>query len=76
MKADGAGLMKAASNDGGLGEWDRTALEEGGSLGKKLTEWRRERSQGSGGERREERFFDAPEGVKEEGVTEGEWIGW
>jgi hypothetical protein len=48
MEADGAGLMRAASNDGGLGEWDGTTLEEGGSLGKKLTEWGRERSEGEG----------------------------
>ncbi len=48
MEADGAKLMRVASNDGGLGEWDRTALEEGGSLGKKLTKWGRERSEGEG----------------------------
>ncbi len=44
MEADGAGLKRVASNDGKLGEWDGTTLEEGGSLGKKLMEWRRERS--------------------------------
>ncbi len=33
MEDDGAGLMKAASNDGGLGEWEVTALEEWRSFG-------------------------------------------
>jgi hypothetical protein len=50
METDGAGLKRVASNDGKFGEWDGTALEEGGSLEKKLTEWRRERSEGSRGE--------------------------
>jgi hypothetical protein len=38
MEADGVGLKKAASNDGKFGECDGMAQEEGGSLGKKLTE--------------------------------------
>jgi hypothetical protein len=38
MEVEGAGLKKAASNDGKFGEWDGTTQEEGGSLGKKLTE--------------------------------------
>jgi hypothetical protein len=29
MEDDGAGLMKAPNNDGGLSEWDGTALEDG-----------------------------------------------
>ncbi len=38
MEANGAGLKRAASNDGKFSEWDGTAQEEGGNLGKKLTE--------------------------------------
>jgi hypothetical protein len=38
MEDDGAGLMKAASNDGGLGEWVETALEEWRSFWRKPTE--------------------------------------
>ncbi len=64
MEADGAGLMRAASNDGGLGEWDGTALEEGGSLGEKLTEWRRERSEGSRGEGRRRKIFSCTGGCE------------
>ncbi len=41
MEDDGAGLMRAVSNDGGLGVWDETALEEWGSFGRKLTGFRR-----------------------------------
>jgi hypothetical protein len=52
MEANGAGLRRAASNDGKSGEWDGTALEEGGRLGKKLTEWRREKSEEKGVKRR------------------------
>jgi hypothetical protein len=37
MEDDGAGLMKAASNDDGLGEWDVTALEEWSSFWRKPT---------------------------------------
>ncbi len=61
MEADGAGLMRAASNDGGLGEWDGMTLEE--------------RSEGSGGEGRGREIFATQEGVKK-GVTEGERIKW
>ncbi len=39
MEDDGTGLMKVASNDGGLGEWDGTALEEWRSFWKKRTEF-------------------------------------
>jgi hypothetical protein len=39
MEDDGAGLMKAATNDGELGEWDGTALEEWRSFWKKRTEF-------------------------------------
>jgi hypothetical protein len=39
MEDEGAGLMKAASNDDGLGEWDGTALEEWKSFWKKRMEF-------------------------------------
>jgi hypothetical protein len=64
MEADGAGLKRAASNDGKLGELDGTTLEDERSLGKKLTEWRRERSEGSGGKERRG-ILAALEGVKQ-----------
>jgi hypothetical protein len=38
MEDDGVGLMRAANNDGGLGEWDGTALEEWRSFWRKPTE--------------------------------------
>jgi hypothetical protein len=37
MEDDGAGLMKAASNDGGSGEWDVTARKEWRSFWRKPT---------------------------------------
>jgi hypothetical protein len=37
MEDDGVGLMRAVSNDGGLGVWGETALEEWRSFGRKLT---------------------------------------
>ncbi len=67
MEADRAGLMRVASNDGGLGEWDGTTLEEGGSLGEKLTEWRRERSEGSGGEGGGREIFSCTGGCEDGG---------
>jgi hypothetical protein len=39
MEDDGIGLMKVASNDGGLREWDGAAVEEWRSFWKKLTEF-------------------------------------
>jgi hypothetical protein len=39
MEDDGAGMMKAASNDGGWGKWDGTALEEWKNFWKKRTEF-------------------------------------
>jgi hypothetical protein len=39
MEDEGAGLMKVASNDGGLGEWDGTALEEWRSFWKTRTKF-------------------------------------
>jgi len=39
MEDDGAGLMKKASNDGGLGECDGTTLEKWRSFWKKRTEF-------------------------------------
>jgi hypothetical protein len=39
MEDDGAGLMKATNNDGGLGEWDGTALEEWISFWKERTKF-------------------------------------
>jgi hypothetical protein len=67
MEADGARLKKAASNDGKFGECDRTAQEEGGSLGKKLTDGRRKRSEGSRGERKANDFGRNP-GCEKKGV--------
>jgi hypothetical protein len=75
MEADGAGLKRATNNDGKLGEWDGTTLEEGGSLGKKLTEWRRERSKGSRGEG-EAGDFSCTRGCEAAEFTEGERIRW
>jgi hypothetical protein len=43
MEADGAGMKRAASNDGKFGEWDRTAMVEGGNLRKKLMERKKRR---------------------------------
>jgi hypothetical protein len=39
MEDEGARLMKAVSNDSGLGEWDGTALEEWRSFWKKRTKF-------------------------------------
>jgi hypothetical protein len=39
MEDEGAELMKAVSNDGGLGEWDGTTLEKWRSFWKKRTEF-------------------------------------